>query len=90
MRNENLRVSNDRVSFVRRQEGLQVPPPKKKQRRLGRSSGKHPQKESYPGRVWTWDFIHDWTLKGGIYLILSVVDEYTRQAHCFHVARHMG
>ena len=90
VRNENHRVSNDRVRQVRRQEGLLVPPPKKKQRRLGQSTGRHPQKASYPGHVWTWDFIHDWTLKGGSCRILSVVDEYTRQAHCLHVARHIG
>ncbi len=90
VRNENLRVSNDRVRQVRRQEGLVVPPPKKKQRRLGQSTGRHPQKASYPEHVWTWDFIHDWTLKGGSCRILSVVDEYTRQVHCFHVARHIG
>ena len=52
VRNENLRVNNDRVRFVRRQEGLQVTPPKKKQRRFGQSTGKHPQKASYPGHVW--------------------------------------
>jgi putative transposase len=57
---------------------------------LRQSTGKHPQKASYPGHVWTWDFIHDWTLKGGSCRILRVVDEYTRQAHCLHVARHIG
>jgi putative transposase len=54
------------------------------------STGRHPQEASYPEHVWTWDFIHDWTLKGGSCRILSVVDEYTRQAHCLHVARHIG
>jgi len=90
VRKENLRVSNDRVREIRRKEGLIVPPPKKKQRRLGQSTGRHPQKASYPGHVWTWDFIHDWTVKGGSYRILSIVDEYTRQAHCLHVNRHIG
>ena len=42
VRNEKLRVSNDRVRRIRRQEGLVVPPPKKKQRRLGQSTGRHP------------------------------------------------
>ena len=50
----------------------------------------HPQKASYPGHVWIWDLLHDRTLKGGSCWILSVVDEYTRQAHCLHVARHIG
>ncbi|MDB4705592.1 DDE-type integrase/transposase/recombinase [Verrucomicrobia bacterium] len=90
MHNEKLRVSNDRVRQVRRQEGLVVPPPKKNQRRLGQSTGRHSQKASYPGHLCIWDFIHEWTFKGGSCRILSVVDEYTRQAHCLHVARHIG
>jgi len=84
------RVSNQRVRQVRREEGLCVPPPKRKRRRLGISTGKHPQKASYRGHVWTWDFIHDWTLKGGNCRILSVVDEYTRECHLLHVDRHIG
>jgi hypothetical protein len=42
------------------------------------------KKGSCPGHAWAWDFIHDWTLKGGSCRILSVVDEYTRQAHCLN------
>ena len=90
VRKENHSVSNDRVRQVRRQEGLLVPPQKKKQRRLGQFTGRHPQKASYPGHEWTWDFVHDCTLKGGSCRILNVVDEYTRQAHCLHVAKHIG
>ena len=40
--------------------------------------------------MWTWDFIHDWTIKGGSCRILSIVDEYTRQARCLHVERNIG
>ena len=90
VRKESRRVSNNRVREVRRQEGLIVAPPKKKQRRLWLSTGRQPQKASYPGHLWTWDFIHDWTVKGGSYRILSIVDEYTRQAYCLHVDRHIG
>ena len=90
VRRADHRVSNERVREVRRQEGLCVPPPRKKRRRLGISTGRHPQKASYRGHVWTWDFIHDWTLKGGSCRILSVVDEYTRECHLLHVDRHIG
>lgn len=90
VRNAGHRVSNERVRQVRREEGLTVPPPKRKQRRLGHSTGRHPQKASHRGHVWTWDFIHDWTLKGGAFRVLSVVDEYTREAHALHVDRHIG
>jgi transposase InsO family protein len=89
-RNVGHRVSNERVRQVRREEGLVVPPPRKKQRRVGHSTGRHPQKASHRGHVWTWDFIHDWSVKGGAFRVLSVVDEYTREAHALHVDRHIG
>ena len=90
VRRERRRVSNARVREVRREEGLTVPPPKKKKRRAGQSTGRHPQKASYRGHVWSWDFIHDWTVKGGAFRVLSVVDEYTREVHALHVERHIG
>jgi transposase len=52
VRNEGLRVSNDRVREVHREEGWTVPPPRKKKRRAGKSTGRHPQKASYRGHVW--------------------------------------
>lgn len=58
VRNRGLRVSSERVRQVRREECLQVPPPKKKQSRRGTSTGVHPTKAEYRGHVWTWDFIH--------------------------------
>ncbi|MFM1558225.1 MAG: DDE-type integrase/transposase/recombinase [Roseibacillus sp.] len=38
----------------------------------------------------SWDFIYDWTLKGGAFRVLSVVDDYTREVHALHVDRHIG
>ena len=58
VRNRGLRVSSERVRQVRREECLQVPPPKKKQSRRGTSAGLHPTKTEYRGHVWTWDFSH--------------------------------
>jgi transposase InsO family protein len=90
VRNQGLRVSNERVRQVRREECLQVPPPKKKKSRRGTSTGVHPTKAEYRGHVWTWDFIHDSTVKGGSFRTLSVVDEYTREAYELHPARNIG
>lgn len=90
VRNRGYRVSNGRVREVRREEGLVVPPPKKKQRRQGQSTGRFPQEAGHRGHVWTWDFIHDWTVKGGAFRVLSVVDEYTREVHALHVDRNIG
>lgn len=90
VRNRGLRVSSERVRKVRREESLQVPPPKKKQCRRGHSTGLFPKKACRRGHVWTWDFIHDTTIKGGSYRVLSVIDEYTREVHALHVARNIG
>jgi len=90
VRNHGMRVSNQRVRTLRRNEGLTVPSPKKKQCRRGVSTGKAPQKASYRGHVWSWDFIHDRTVRGGSCRILSIVDEFTRECHLLHVDRSIG
>jgi len=90
VRNEGIRVSNQRVRTLRRSEGLTVPPPRKKQSRRGVSTGRPPQEASYRGHVWTWDFIHDRTVRGGSCRILSIVDEFTRECHLLHVDRSIG
>lgn len=89
-RRDGHRISNRRVRQLRAEECLTVPPPVKKQSRRGESTGRLPQKAAYRGHVWTWDFIHDWTVKGGAFRVLSVVDEYTRETHALHVDRHIG
>ena len=89
-RRDGHRISNRRVRQLRAEECLTVPPPVKKQSRRGESTGQLPQKAAYRGHVWTWDFIHDWTVKGGAFRVLSVVDEFTREAHTLHVDRHIG
>lgn len=84
------RISNKRVRQIRAEECLTVPPPRKKQSRRGESTGTLPQKAAYRGHVWTWDFIHDTTIKGGAFRTLSVVDEFTREVHALRVERHIG
>lgn len=88
--NRGLRVSNERVRAVRREECLQVPPPRKKKSRRGVSTGRQPTKAEYRGHGWTWDFIHDSTIKGGSFRVLSVVDEYTRETDALYPARNIG
>lgn len=90
VRRQGHRLSNRRARQLRREECLTVSPRKPKESRRGESTGKHPQKGAYRGHVWTWDFIHDWTLKGGAFRVLSVVDEYTREVLALHVERHIG
>jgi putative transposase len=90
VRKRGHRISNRRVRQLRAEECLKVPPPAEKQSRRGASTGRLPQKAGYQGHVWTWDFIHDTTVKGGSFRVLSVVDEYTRETHALHVDRHIG
>jgi putative transposase len=89
-RREGHRLGNQRARRLRREECLAVPPRKPKESRRGESTGRHPQKATHRGHVWTWDFIHDWTLKGGAFRVLSVVDEHTREVLALHVDRHIG
>ncbi len=90
VRRGGLRVANKRVRQIRLDECLTVPPPGKKVSRRGVSTGRLPQKASHCGHVWTWDFIHDVTVKGGSFRVLSVVDEYTREVLALHVERNIG
>ena len=89
-RNKGCRISSKRVRDVRREECLQVPPPRKKKSRCGKSTGRHPQKAIRRNHVWSWDFIHNNTERGGSIRILSLVDEYTREVHALQVERNIG
>lgn len=90
VRRQGHRLGNRRVRQLRREECLTVPPRKPKESRRGESTGRHPQKALHRAHVWTWDFIHDWTMKGGAFRVLSVVDEHTREVLALHVDRHIG
>ena len=37
--------------------------------------------------MWCWDFVSDYTQRGGKLRLLNIVDEYTRQCHCIHADR---
>ena len=84
---EGWQVSRKFVQKVRRAEGLMVRPPKKKQRRLGQSTGKIPTTAKHPNHVWSWDFVADRTDEGAPLRILSLIDEFTRECISLTVAR---
>lgn len=81
-----LRVNKKQVQRVRRQEGLQVPLPKPKRSRQGRSTGL-PQKSTHRNHVWAWDFVSDHTERGGAVRTFNLIDEYTRECHCIWANR---
>lgn len=74
------------VQRVRREEGLQVPPRRARQRRRGLSTGL-PQAAVKPNHVWAWDFVSDYTERGGTLRTFNLIDEYTRHCHCIHADR---
>ena len=67
---------------LRRELGLAIPLRKPRGRRRGVSTGL-PTKAEHPGHVWTWDFIHDETVRGGSL-------KYTRECRVIHVDRHIN
>jgi len=42
-----------------------------------------------PNHVWSYDFVHDRTEDGRQLKLLTLVDEFTRESLCLHVARHI-
>ena len=86
LRDEGWQVGKKLVATLRREMGLRVPKRKPKRRRRGTTTGL-PTKATHRGHVWTWDFIHDRTVRGGTLKMLTVVDEYTRENHLIHVDR---
>ena len=79
-------VNKKQVQRIRREEGLQAPPPKPRQRRRGESTGL-PQQAGHRNHVWAWDFVSDYTERGGRLRTFNLIDEYTRECHCIHADR---
>lgn len=60
---------------------------RKKRRGIGTSV---PCRAEYPGHVWAYDFVFDLTAGGRQLKILTVIDEFTRQALAVEVEHRMG
>ncbi len=83
LKRENQPVNAKRVRRIRGEEGLQV---RKRQRRLRRVGPTEPKRRvaTYPGEVWSWDFVSDQMANGSRFRILTLIDEYTRQCLTLH------
>lgn len=80
LRREGWQVGKKQIKKIRRLEGLRVPQTQKKTSKRGFSTGL-PTKACHRNHVWTWDFISDFTQRGGSLRILTILDEYSRQVH---------
>jgi len=80
LRREGWQAGKRHIQRLRRDEGLRVPPTKRKVIRRGVSTGL-PTTATHRGHVWTWDFIADATVRGGALKMLTILDEHTRECH---------
>lgn len=91
LRAEGWQVNHKKVERLWREEGLQLPARHKKRKRLYHHDASvirlRPQ---YPNHVWSVDFVHDKLSNGRPYKMLTVLDEYTREALSVTVATKMG
>jgi transposase InsO family protein len=86
LRQEGWAAGKRLVQRWRRNQGLRVPPTKRRQVRRGVSTGL-PTRALHRGHVWTWDFIADATVRGGALKMLTILDEHTRECHVLRADR---
>ena len=81
LRMEGWRVNHKKVERLWGEEGLQLPHRHKKRRRLyHEDSSVIRLRPTHPNHVWAIDFVHDKLSSGRPYKMLTVLDEYTREA----------
>ena len=91
LRVEGWAVNHKKVERLWREEGLQLPHRHKRRQRLyHKDSSVIRLRPQYPNHVWSVDFVHDKLSSGRRYKMLTVLDEYTRQALRVSVATKMG
>src|SRR4051794_35817826 len=80
-------ANRKRVQRLWREEGLRVPPRRRKRQRLGESTVPADRlRGERPGHVWAIDFQFDQAVNGRAIKLLNVVDEFTREALAMEVA----
>jgi len=91
LRMEGWSVNHKKVERIWREEGLQLPKRHKKRKRLyHKDSSVIRLRPQHKNHIWSVDFVHDKLSSGRPYKMLTVLDEYTRQALCVEVAPKMG
>jgi len=90
LRAEGWRVNHKKVERIWREEGLQLPHRHKKRKRLYHHDASIVRlRPKYPNHIWSVDLVHDKPSNGRAYKMLTVLDEYTREALCVSVATRM-
>lgn len=87
LRRDGVIVNRKKVQRLWRQEGLGLP--KRRTRRKVRSGLSVPLSATHPRHVWTYDFVQDATADGRQLKLLTLMDEFTREAIAIQVDRRM-
>ena len=91
LRLEGWRVNHKKVEHLWREEGLRLPQRHQKRKRLyHKDSAVIRLRPTHANHVWAIDFVHDKLSNGRSYKMLTVLDEYTRQALCVEVQGKMN
>lgn len=90
IRAESLQVNHKRVQRIWRELGLKVPKKQPKRGRLWLNDGSCIcKKPEYRNHVWSYDFVEDRTHDGRKIRMLTVIDEYSREAFAVKVERRL-
>ena len=82
------KISPSRVERIWKQEGLKVPQKQPKRGRLWLNDGSCVRlRATHKNHVWSWDFVMDRTDDGRVIKILTLIDEYTKEALAVYPAR---
>jgi len=91
LRIEDWQVNPKKVERLWREEGLQIPQRHRKRKRLyHKDSSVIRLCPRYQNHIWSIDFVHNKLASGQPYKMLTVLDEYTREALCVAVKSRMG
>ena len=90
LRAEGSQVNAKRVARIWRCEGLKVPRRQPKRGRLWLTDGSCIRlRPCWPGHVWAYDFVQDYTRDGRKFRMLTVIDEFSRECLAIVVARRL-
>jgi len=91
LRAEGWFINHKKVERIWREEGLQLPHRHQRRKRLYHHDASIIRlRPRCPNHIWSVDFVHDKLSNGRSYKMLTVLDEYTREALCVAVSTRMG
>ena len=91
LRADGWHVNHKKVERLWREDGLQLPAHHKERKQLYHKDASVIRlRPKYQNHIWAIDFVHDKLSNGCPYKMLTVMDEYTRQALAVHVGTKLG